>query len=287
MNAGGGVTSELALGKRLQAARRQAGLTQQQLCSQANISYSTLAKIERGAIKTPSVFTIQSIALALHTSIDALVGMDNAAPAVPQRTVSKSGVRFVYFDLNDCLVRFYHQAFANLARDAGVSSDIVESIFWQYNDAVCRGDTSIDELNTVLARRLDMMVDWNKYYLAAVQAMPGMGELAAWVGERYGIGIFTNTMPGLVDAMLRGGVLPQLHYDAIIDSSVVHALKPEPEVFEIAASQAGVAPSELLLVDDNRSNLAAAGKLGWHTLLFNAYEPAESIESIRIALDPA
>jgi transcriptional regulator with XRE-family HTH domain len=45
---------EVGLGKTLQAARQKAGLTQQELCNQAELSYSTLAKIERGAIKSPS-----------------------------------------------------------------------------------------------------------------------------------------------------------------------------------------------------------------------------------------
>jgi transcriptional regulator with XRE-family HTH domain len=44
---------EKGLGKRLQAARQKAGLTQQTLCQKAGLSYSTLAKIERGAIKSP------------------------------------------------------------------------------------------------------------------------------------------------------------------------------------------------------------------------------------------
>jgi transcriptional regulator with XRE-family HTH domain len=46
-----GVVAEQALGKRLQDARRAAGLTQQELCQKADLSYSTLAKIERGAIR--------------------------------------------------------------------------------------------------------------------------------------------------------------------------------------------------------------------------------------------
>ncbi len=96
---------EKGLGKTLQAARQAAGLTQQQLCQQANLSFSTLTKIERGAIKSPSIFTIQSIAGALHLGLDELIG--SVTPAgVQGRTLSKtkSGVSFVYFDVNGRLV---------------------------------------------------------------------------------------------------------------------------------------------------------------------------------------
>ena len=70
---------ERTLGKRLQAARQAAGLTQQQLCQKANLSFSTLAKIERGAIKSPSIFTVQTIAAAVGQSLDELVGELSAA----------------------------------------------------------------------------------------------------------------------------------------------------------------------------------------------------------------
>src|SRR5580698_7200796 len=96
---------ERGLGKRLQTARQTAGLTQQQLCQRANLSFSTLTKIERGAIKAPSIFTVQAIAGALGTRLDELVG---ASPALPrQLSKTKSGVSFVYFDVNGCLIHFY------------------------------------------------------------------------------------------------------------------------------------------------------------------------------------
>src|SRR5579871_1626352 len=100
---------ERGLGKRLQAARLAAGLTQQQLCHKANLSFSTLTKIERGAIKSPSIFTIQAIAEALNLTLDELIGRTNAKTDKPvNKTVS--GARFIYFDVNGCLVYFYQRA---------------------------------------------------------------------------------------------------------------------------------------------------------------------------------
>src|SRR6266702_4613318 len=102
------VLDEKSLGQRLQAARQAAGLTQQALCQKAGLSYSTLAKIERGAIKTPSIFTIQTIAAALGTTLDGLL-QNTTRPTKKAKLRSKSGVRFVYFDINGCLVRFFHR----------------------------------------------------------------------------------------------------------------------------------------------------------------------------------
>src|SRR5215216_2407494 len=115
------VSSELVLGKRLQEARQKAGLTQQDLCQKAKLSYSTLAKIERGAIKSPSIFTIQNIATALGVSLDALLGI--STPVASSKMVAQNGVRFVYFDINGCLVRFFHAAFTRLAADSHARAD--------------------------------------------------------------------------------------------------------------------------------------------------------------------
>src|SRR5476651_1853846 len=100
---------EKTLGSRLQLARKRARLTQQQLCQKAGLSYSTLAKIERGAIRSPSVFTVAAIAGATETPIEDLLdlaarGMKSTAGPTKKR--SKTGVRFVYFDIDGVIIRF-------------------------------------------------------------------------------------------------------------------------------------------------------------------------------------
>lgn len=277
---------EVGLGKLLQDARKKAGLTQQELCHKAGLSYSTLAKIERGAIKSPSIFTIQSIAAALGTNLNSLLGeIIPAASTVPKKR-SKSGIRFVYFDINGCLVRFFHRAFTKLAEDSGASADIIETTFWHYNDAVCRGEMPLQDFNQTMAKQLRMgELDWQKYYMDAVDPITEMHELVRWANEHYEVGLLSNIMPGFIDAMLANGFLPDINYDAIIDSSVVGAIKPEQRIYEVAQAKAGVPPEEILLVDDSRGNIMAAEKEGWHVLWFDDYRPDESAARVRAALE--
>lgn len=280
------VSDEQKLGQRLQAARQAAGLTQQTLCQKAGLSYSTLAKIERGAIKTPSVFTIQSIAGVLGISLDQLVGAPPATGSRPMR--SRSGVRFVYFDVNGCLARFYYRAFTDIGIDCDLPSDVVETTFWHYNDRACRGDMTMAEFNMALGKRLHLPdFDWPKYYLGATEPTPKVAELVAWVRERYGVGLLTNTMAGLVPSMLQRALIPDVRYDAIIDSSEAHLLKPERAIYELAEKRADCKPEEILFVDDTRANLMAAEKLGWHVMWFDDSRPEESIARVREALEPA
>ncbi|HVX56523.1 MAG TPA: helix-turn-helix domain-containing protein, partial [Candidatus Saccharimonadales bacterium] len=182
---------EQGLGKRLQQARQKAGLTQQQLCHQANLSFSTLTKIERGAIKAPSIFTIQAIAGALGVGLDELIGQTTGGP---KRNLQKtrSGATFIYFDMNGCLVHFYQRAFDKLAQDTGVRSDIVESAFWHFNDDVCRGTLSLSDFNAEFAKRLGVpSVNWQDYYMSTVEPIKPMQELLEWTIEHYKTGLLT------------------------------------------------------------------------------------------------
>lgn len=277
---------EKGLGLRVGEARRAAGLTQQQLCQKSGLSYSTLAKIERGAIKSPSVFTVAEVASALETSIDELIGVEVPTSGKNVRKRSKSGIEFVYFDVNGCLVHFYHRAFAAIASDTGVSSDIVETTYWHYNDAVCRGELSYQDYNKILADKFSQpSFDWNEYYLNAVEPIPETVETLKWASEHYRVGLLTNIMPGLLDSLKDKGYLPDIAYDAVVDSSAVKAIKPDKKIFDIATEKSQAKPEEILLVDDSRPNLMAAEQSGWKVLWFDDYRAGESVERIKQALE--
>jgi len=280
-------SSEKALGKAIQLARQEAGLTQQELCHKASLSYSTLAKIERGAIKTPSVFTVMRIANILEISIDGLMGaaVDANQQVAKQKKTSKTGVAFLYLDINGCLVHFFHSAFTKLSQETGIPSDVIETTFWHYNDAVCRGEMTMDKFNDELAHKFGLeQMDWTKYYMDAVEPIPEMHEFVHWAAQYYKVGLLSNIMPGFVDLLIENGKLPSINYEAIIDSSQVGTIKPEQEIFELAQKKAGVDGSEILFVDDSRTNLMAAERKGWKVLWFDDYHPVSSLQKIRASL---
>lgn len=286
MSTGGdSVKDEKWLGLRVKEVRSKAGFTQQGLCQQAGLSYSTLAKIERGAIKAPSIFTIQTIAQVLNISLDTLMGLEE--PAKKTRLTTKSGVRFVYFDVNGCLVQAGQRALTRLAESSGLPVDVVETAYWRYNDDACRGTLSMTDFNEAMAERLHIpKVDWATCYLDSVEIVEPMQDLMRWAYDHYHVGLITNIMPGLLSAMKQRGLLPDVGYHAVIDSSEVGMVKPDPEIYTLATDKAEVAPAEILLIDDTHANLRAAEKAGWHALLFDDYRSDESVARVRSALEP-
>ena len=61
------------IGNRIKTQRRKQQLTQEELVRKIDISYATLSKIETGAIKNPSIKTIQKIANGLGLTVDSLI----------------------------------------------------------------------------------------------------------------------------------------------------------------------------------------------------------------------
>ena len=276
---------EKALGKRLQNVRKQKGFTQQALCQAANLSYSTLAKIERGAIKAPSIFTVQSIAEALQISLDELLGVQSGAAKSYRK--SQGGVSFVFFDVNDTLVRAAQRGFSILAEQTGTLPDVIERIFWHYNDELCRGIMSTNDFNQMLSKRLGAQVDWRQAYLDGAEPIQAMQELLTWTSEQYGVGLLSNGLPGLLSGLRERHLLPDVAYTAVIDSSEVGLTKPDPKIYELAQERAGVPAGEILLIDDNRSNLIVAEQQGWHVAVFDGYRADDSAARIRATLEPA
>jgi HAD superfamily hydrolase (TIGR01509 family) len=280
---------ERTLGKRLQLARKRAGLTQQELCQKAGLSYSTLAKIERGAIRTPSVFTVAHIAAATGTPLEDLLDIQSqgagSVTITNAKKRSKTGVRFVYFDVNDTLVRFFHKAYVEVAELSGHPSDMVETMFWRHHTATATGQASLEEFNAALAKDLGLdSLDWRKNYMENVEPMPEINPFVEWVSQNYEVGLLSNNLPGFIEEMIQKVIIPNVKYDVIVDSSKVGTLKPNPKIFEIAQQLAAAEPREIILVDNDRPNLIAADRAGWQVVWFDDLDPAGSIARAKEAL---
>jgi FMN phosphatase YigB (HAD superfamily) len=144
----------------------------------------------------------------------------------------------------------------------------------------------LDEFNQILSRELEIEnFDWVPYYMNNVEQMPGIDELVKWAGEHYEIGLLSNIMPGFIELLLERNIIPRANYKVIVDSSKVAALKPSPKIYEIAQQLANVEPGEILTIDDSRSNLVTADRLGWHVVWFDEIRPEESIERARHSLE--
>ncbi len=70
------MSREYSLSKRIKEFRLKAGVSQNKLARETGFSVTSIANIERGVTKEPSIYTIIKIADALKISLDELVGRD-------------------------------------------------------------------------------------------------------------------------------------------------------------------------------------------------------------------
>ncbi len=269
-----------ALGRAIQKLRQEKRLTQDDLSDKAGLAYSTLAKIERGAIKNPSIFTVQALAGVLEVSIEEILGLKTKPK--PLKVLPSQEISFVYCDVNGVLVRFYQRAFTAMAKDFGVSMDRVESAFWHYCDAVNSGQISLEDYQKAWSARLGISepIDWKHYYYEAIEPIQAMHDWLEQTSKHHSVGLISNIFPGFLKEMIKLNLLPKLDYAAIIDSSEVRALKPAAKIYEVAEVAAKCPPEQILLIDDTPSNLRAAELRHWRVFWFDDSRPKESVERL-------
>jgi len=67
------MSREFNIGKNIKKYRAKKGLSQDKLAKLADVTYTTLVKIESGANENPTIKTLKSIADALELSVDSLL----------------------------------------------------------------------------------------------------------------------------------------------------------------------------------------------------------------------
>lgn len=67
------MSRNLILSRNIKIIRKKKGMSQDKLCKLADVTHTTLAKIESGVNENPTVKTLQKIAKALSVKIDDLL----------------------------------------------------------------------------------------------------------------------------------------------------------------------------------------------------------------------
>lgn len=97
-------------------------------------------------------------------------------------------------------------------------------------------------------------------------------EYLAELGQKYYLGILSNTNPYILEMVETPGFLPDQKslpqvVDHIYASCRMGVLKPSHEIYEKMLQEGNMTAEETLFVDDSSANIEAAKALGIHTLL--------------------
>lgn len=85
----------------------------------------------------------------------------------------------------------------------------------------------------------------------------------------YKVGLLSNNIPEKAARMRRTGL--DKHFDVFHISAETGYVKPEPVAFSHFAAALGVAPADLIFIDDSEKSLSTAGYCGFTPVLFEGY----------------
>ncbi len=91
---------------------------------------------------------------------------------------------------------------------------------------------------------------------------------------RYKIGLLSNIGHGWLDDFLP--IMNSMNlFDAVILSSDIGIIKPDPKIFELMAEKLGVNTDECIMIDDTPVNIASAINTGMQGVIFDSIDQAK------------
>ena len=161
------------------------------------------------------------------------------------------------------------------AHDEATARRLAEAIFQGYGGDWAdfdRGCLEVPELVRRIAARTGLPPNEVQAVVDAVPAeLQPMPDTVALLERLYTAGhrmFFLSNMPQpYAQHLEREHAFIGWFADGVI-SARVELVKPEPEIFELAARRFGVPPAQLAFIDDMAVNVEAARRAGWNALQF-------------------
>jgi putative hydrolase of the HAD superfamily len=180
-------------------------------------------------------------------------------------------IEFIYFDLGNVLISFDHsRAFQQIAQMTGISPTHAEQILFgsglqtQYE----KGEISTQEFHQFFCKQAQVSISVENLCFAASNIFEPIEDsiqlLQRLKQAGHRIGLLSNTCDCHWRFILDDARFKFLHssFELTVLSFVVGHVKPDPEIYRIAARQANCAPESILFIDDKQENVKSAQSYG-------------------------
>jgi putative hydrolase of the HAD superfamily len=184
-------------------------------------------------------------------------------------------IRSVMFDFGGVITSSPFEAFAHYEQEAGlpegfirlVNSTDPDSNAWSHLE---RGALDMDGFAVAFeaeALRLGHRVDGRRVLgLLGGEIRPAMVEAVRHCTEHFQTACVTNNFTMEGEGMPSEVLAVFDLFDVVVESRVVGVRKPEPRFYELACEMVGVAPNEVVYLDDLGINLKPARAMGMTTI---------------------
>lgn len=137
------------------------------------------------------------------------------------------------------------------------------------------------------AAGLDMAVYFDHFYapFGDHHVRPEVAEIVEDV-QRDGrcAGVLSNDLSTFMTPQWRATITVLRRATPVIDLGEQGVLKPDPRAYELGIAAVGAIPSDIVFVDDQPANVAAASDAGLVGVWFDVTDIADSVDRIRSAV---
>src|SRR3989344_6191224 len=203
-------------------------------------------------------------------------------------------IKFVYFDVGGVVIKDFSGSnkWEIMKKDMKVRKEFDQEFDELYNkyekEELCLS-RNVDTLIPIFSKRFGMSFPKNfsmlKYFVDHFEQNNSLLPVLKRVKKVCGIGMLTNMYVGMLDEIMKRGLLPTIKWNFVIDSTKVGLQKPDSKIFKLAQKQCGANREEILFIDNNRKNINAAGEIGWQTFFYDSSKHEETCKELNQFLD--
>ncbi|MFA6995419.1 MAG: HAD-IA family hydrolase [Patescibacteria group bacterium] len=198
-------------------------------------------------------------------------------------------IKFVYFDVGGVVIKDFSgtNKWEELKSGMGIRPDQVKDfneIFNKYEPDVSVGrdvETLVPMLREKLGLKLPKGYSFLHDFVDRFEKNESIWPIIKKLNGSKKIGLLTNMYPNMLDAIYKAGLMPEVKWDTVIDSSIEKVRKPQVEIFRLAQDRAGVKGEEILFVENGAKHVEAAKKFGWQTFLYDPTNTDQSNQDLK------
>ncbi len=204
---------------------------------------------------------------------------------------SLSPIKFIYFDVGGVVIQDFSctNNFDQMLIDLGLNEsndlELFYQLYHQHEAQLAKGNMSLEQFFSLLMSYLNFTPPPNYSFMHDLiirfSPNPSLWPIFYKLRQKQlKLGLLTNMYLGMFPQLQQANLLPDFDWDVIVDSSLVHLFKPEPEIYHYAQQQAGVPSDQILFIDNLSENLDAAVKLGFQTFLYSSCNYSQSTQQL-------
>lgn len=159
-----------------------------------------------------------------------------------------------------------------------------ERIFHKYVGDLSKGILEPMEVISKMEEETNIQFpkDYNliQDFVMRFEGNKGLEILLKELKKEYKIWLLTNMYTWMFWTIQKKGILPDIKWDIVIDSSIIGMRKPDEDIYIYAENAIWAKWDSILFVDNLEENIISAKKLGWNTLLYNPRDKTTSNKAI-------